>query len=597
MEEPRDLSDIAMSDQNAQTQDQDEESSGGLSLEAKAGLTLVCLLAVTFSYMVWQKWKEMEDKPVAKGRSTPEVQEGENPEEPPTDVAQTPGPAGENHQAGHPLENSKPPTVTLNSDGTGNDSLPPALNLETPDNDPSGDANPFASSDNQPARRPANIPTLEAPEATASNSAGGTTDDFNPFGDEFKQAPEARKAEGEPGTTAELTPTERFSPFGPAVGTAEPATDKAAESVPALKSAETEADPFPSGPQPKPTEKQLDPFATAPDPFAEPQPETPAAGTETSLPSLDFADGKPLPEEKPGPVKTAEADPFDEPGTKPDPFAEKPADQHPFETEKPVKVAPGKKFQEPLPLLEPVPERKSKTPADDPFGEFESVPAGAAQASSVTQVSPEPAGPKRSGTLADLNAPSGSSNSTNRNSSPFGDNPFAAPQPRPAASKFKLNPDGTYEIRQGDSYWIISRNAYGSSRYFRALAEYNRKVIGDPQQMTAGKKIMIPPVQELERYLSHLIPSTPAAPAPSIVMTSAEQDAGFFTDEQGNPMYRIQENDTLTGISQRHLGRPSRWIQIFELNRDKLSNPNQLKIGTTLKLPRDASRVRIVKGP
>jgi nucleoid-associated protein YgaU len=61
-------------------------------------------------------------------------------------------------------------------------------------------------------------------------------------------------------------------------------------------------------------------------------------------------------------------------------------------------------------------------------------------------------------------------------------------------------------------------------------------------------------------------------------------------------MYRIQENDTLTDISLRHLGRSSRWIQIYELNRDNLANPNQLKIGTMLKLPGDASRVRIVRG-
>ncbi len=60
-------------------------------------------------------------------------------------------------------------------------------------------------------------------------------------------------------------------------------------------------------------------------------------------------------------------------------------------------------------------------------------------------------------------------------------------------------------------------------------------------------------------------------------------------------MYRIGRNDTLSEISQRHLGRATRWIQIFNLNRDVLKNPNALKLGAELRLPADASRVELVK--
>ena len=61
-------------------------------------------------------------------------------------------------------------------------------------------------------------------------------------------------------------------------------------------------------------------------------------------------------------------------------------------------------------------------------------------------------------------------------------------------------------------------------------------------------------------------------------------------------MYRIASEDTLSDIAQRHLGRSSRWVQIFEMNRDVLKDGNTLKVGALLRLPADASRVEMVGG-
>ena len=159
---------------------------------------------------------------------------------------------------------------------------------------------------------------------------------------------------------------------------------------------------------------------------------------------------------------------------------------------------------------------------------------------------------------------------------------------------FHLQEDGTYQIQSGDSYWNISRKAYGTPLYYRALAEFNSKTIPNPQNMTEGARIQIPPTAELERRYPKLTAAKPTPALSNILKTSAEEKQSFFNDESGAPMYRIQKNDTLTGIAQKYLGRASRWIQIYELNRQSLPDPNKLKIGTLLKLPRDASRVKIV---
>lgn len=165
----------------------------------------------------------------------------------------------------------------------------------------------------------------------------------------------------------------------------------------------------------------------------------------------------------------------------------------------------------------------------------------------------------------------------------------------------------TYQVEPGDNFWTISRKKYGAGRYFMALAQHNVKVIPDPQRMRPGVTIQTPPAQTLEQVYPELIPQAAAidpiqtasvlpASSQSYSPPAQNEDPAFFIGDDGAPMCRVGREDTLSGIAQRHLGRSSRWTQIFEMNRDVLTDGNTLKIGTILKLPADASRVDVVKG-
>ena len=143
-------------------------------------------------------------------------------------------------------------------------------------------------------------------------------------------------------------------------------------------------------------------------------------------------------------------------------------------------------------------------------------------------------------------------------------------------------------VRPGESYWTISRTFFGSARYFQALASYNRQRIPDPRKMKPGMKVVVPSKTLLETRFGELIPQ---------FRLSAEQTnvpAGFFIDADGQPMFRVGSDDTLTNISQRLLGRSTRWIQIYQLNRGALPNPDKLKPGAILRLPADAARVELL---
>ncbi len=152
---------------------------------------------------------------------------------------------------------------------------------------------------------------------------------------------------------------------------------------------------------------------------------------------------------------------------------------------------------------------------------------------------------------------------------------------------------GDYVVQSGDTFWAISRKQYGTAKYFAALEEYNKSNLKDGRVLKIGSHIVIPPTQTLEALYPKL---TGQSTTGSSVSTVSHEPSGFYYGEHSAPMYRVGENDTLTGIAQSHLGRSSRWTQIFELNRDQLATPDRLKLGMVLRLPSDAVSVQMTSG-
>lgn len=145
-------------------------------------------------------------------------------------------------------------------------------------------------------------------------------------------------------------------------------------------------------------------------------------------------------------------------------------------------------------------------------------------------------------------------------------------------------------VEKGQNYWSISRCHYGTPRYYMALAHYNQRRIPDPRKMRPGMKVLIPDTSVLRSRYPSMCPKRSGA---SVAQAGGgDSHPGFYRDEAGGPTYRVGAEDTLGSIARRHLGRASRWEQIYQLNRDRIGSPNKLKIGTELRLPANASQVR-----
>jgi len=80
---------------------------------------------------------------------------------------------------------------------------------------------------------------------------------------------------------------------------------------------------------------------------------------------------------------------------------------------------------------------------------------------------------------------------------------------------------------------------------------------------------------------------TPVAPA----STPAFADFAPSGAPQESMRHRVVDGDTLTGLAERYLGAANRFLEIYDLNRDKMTDPDLLPIGAELRIPSRGLRV------
>ena len=83
-------------------------------------------------------------------------------------------------------------------------------------------------------------------------------------------------------------------------------------------------------------------------------------------------------------------------------------------------------------------------------------------------------------------------------------------------------------------------------------------------------------------------PPAPVAPAPAPAPAPQSQPGGTYT---------VKSGDTLAEIAQETLGDSNRWREIFDLNRDQISDPSLIRPGQTLKLPGGAQTAPAAPAP
>ncbi|QDT64991.1 LysM peptidoglycan-binding domain-containing protein [Calycomorphotria hydatis] len=506
-----------------------------MATETKIGLALMVLLVGVFGFVFYKKWDEHQKKSLA---ATDPVQVSE--EELTADLG-----GEEGSTTAPPMDDGfgMPPADTPLTGVVDLD--PPVVDdaFGTPPVQEMAPEDPFTSGDQLASATPT-IPVSQTDEQTF--------DLFNPPANEPIDSPPAEPVD------SEFDPVPEFD-FAPVAEPAAPTVPPMAE--PADIPTEVAEAP--------PAQFEFDPVVT------EPTVDT----AEEKLVPQEFADTdwSDTPADSPTVADVAppqqESAPWDEPNFEPTaPPANEIAQQQP-----PVTPAPGFETSQDPPSLdfEPV---EPVTEQDDPFATPQ-LPVAELEPQSTRPEDSTPAPFYPDQGLAAIHPEQSNIDPTAGTSgvtlgSPTAESEAGIP---------------VYTVQKNDSYWRISKAIYGDARYYLALARFNAKRIPDPKRLRPGMKVLTPKAGVLHEQYPRLTPQDINGD------TGEELANGFFINSSGEPAYRVAKNDTLTHIAKNHLGRASRWVQIYEMNRDVIKDVKSIRPGLVLRLPPDASRVRFAR--
>lgn len=130
-----------------------------------------------------------------------------------------------------------------------------------------------------------------------------------------------------------------------------------------------------------------------------------------------------------------------------------------------------------------------------------------------------------------------------------------------------------HTLAKDDTFPSLAKKYFGSEKFANAIARANP--VMDPRRLRPGRVVKIP-----------VDPTNiQGKPAPGAA-TGGEEAAPRVTE------YVVQSGDTLSGIAQELLGDSSRADEIYRLNRDVMTSPDELRLGITLKIPQEPGRER-----
>ena len=129
------------------------------------------------------------------------------------------------------------------------------------------------------------------------------------------------------------------------------------------------------------------------------------------------------------------------------------------------------------------------------------------------------------------------------------------------------NQQKKYIVKSGDDLWSIAQENYNDGYQWSNIAKANN--IANANIISEGTELIMPEVV-----------TTPNAVKQESVKTSSANTLSNAVRE-----YSVQKGDTLWSISLSHYNNGYRWSDIYNSNREVISNPDLIEVGMKLKLP------------
>lgn len=143
---------------------------------------------------------------------------------------------------------------------------------------------------------------------------------------------------------------------------------------------------------------------------------------------------------------------------------------------------------------------------------------------------------------------------------------FVPVEPRPRIVEPSPASERTHRVARGETLFALAERYYGSGHYWRELAKANVGSVDARGGVDVGVVISIPPIGGQ----AGVVRSSPTA--------------ALLQSEVGT--YTVKAGDTLSEISQKLLGSMRRMDEIIRLNRDQISDADDIREGMVLKYQR-----------
>jgi len=140
------------------------------------------------------------------------------------------------------------------------------------------------------------------------------------------------------------------------------------------------------------------------------------------------------------------------------------------------------------------------------------------------------------------------------------------------------------EVERGDSPWSLAEAHLGDGLRWRELYEINRGLAQPDGRSWTNPELIVPGWQLRLPSAAHL--PTPQSPSE--------------TTEAADIVHVVRRGDTLSSIANRYLGGPTRYLELFEANCDRiqpdgrrLTDPNLIVVGWNLVIPASQEPIEV----
>lgn len=156
------------------------------------------------------------------------------------------------------------------------------------------------------------------------------------------------------------------------------------------------------------------------------------------------------------------------------------------------------------------------------------------------------------------------------------------PQPVQVESKSTVQTDGakTIVVGKDETLGKIARREYGNAYCWVYIYEANRSRIANPDYVQEGMSLLLPALTA-EQIQS----ASAAAKAQTKQPSAAQVNVDMSLSGKVVAKEVVRTDWTLSKMARKHYGNAYCWVYLYMANKNSISDPNQVQIGTEIDIP------------